>query len=51
MIRYKAYGHEYIEDLIRKSVGNDFMAWEKANKHYKKECRDDVRNQSNRQGM
>lgn len=33
---YKNHNSLYIEELIRKSTGNDFMLWEKANGHYKK---------------
>lgn len=53
-LKYKNHDAPYIENVIRRSTGNDFMLWEKANDHYKKafninfkdiiseECRDNL---------
>ena len=35
-LKYKNHNASYIENVIRKSTGNDFMLWDKANEHYKK---------------
>lgn len=36
LLKYKHHHAPYIDNILKKSSGNDFMLWEKANDHYKK---------------